>query len=51
MNYYLEPASHIWDKVKVVLDLLNYATQKELKDATGGDTSNLAAKGDYCFES
>ena len=31
----------------MVLDLLNYATQKQLKDATGGDTYNLAAKGDY----
>ena len=28
MSYYPEPDSHIRDKVKVVLDLLNYATEK-----------------------
>ena len=28
MNHYLEPDSHIRDKVKVVLDLSNYATKK-----------------------
>ena len=28
MNYYLEPDSHVRDKVKVVLDLSNYATKK-----------------------
>ena len=46
MNYYPEP-SHIIDKVKVVLDLSNHATKKELKDATGVDTSNLAAKSNF----
>ena len=30
MSYYLEPDSHIRDKVKVVLDLSNYATKKQL---------------------
>ena len=34
MSYYPEPDSHIRDKVKVVLDLSNYATKKELKHAT-----------------
>ena len=29
MSYYAEPDSHIRDKVKVVLDLSNYATKKE----------------------
>ena len=29
MIYYLEPDSHIRDKVKVVLDLSNYATKKK----------------------
>ena len=43
MSYYLEPDSHIKDKV-IVLDLLNYATKKELDHAAGVDTSNLAAK-------
>ena len=44
MSYYPEPDSHIRDKIKGVLDLWNYATKKELKYATGADTSNLAAK-------
>ena len=35
--------------MKVVLDLSNYATKKELDHATGVDTSDLAAN--YCFES
>ena len=44
MSFYPEPDSHIKDKVKVVLDLSNYATKKELDHATGVDTSDLAAK-------
>ena len=44
MSYYLEPDSHIRDKVKVVLDLSYYAINKELEYVTGIDTSNLAAK-------
>ena len=47
MNYYPEPDSHIIYKVKVVLDLSNYATKKELDDSTGLDTSGLAAKKDF----
>ena len=47
MSYYLETESHIRDKVKVVLDLSNYATKKELEHATGIDTSDLAAKKDF----
>ena len=46
MSYYPDPYSHIRDKVKVVLDLSNYATKKELDHATGVDTSDLAAKKD-----
>ena len=38
MCYYSEPESHIRDKIDVVLYLSNYATEKELKDATGVDT-------------
>ena len=45
MRNYSEPHSHR-AKVKVVLDLSNYATKKELKDVTGVGTSNLAAKSD-----
>ena len=38
--------------LKVVLDLSNYGTKKELEHATGIDTSDLAAKKRfYCFES
>ena len=46
MSYYPQPGSHIRDKVKVVLHLSNYATKKELEDAVGIDTSDLAAKKD-----
>ena len=46
MSYYPQPDSHIRDKVKVVLHLSNYATKKELEDAVGIDTSDLAAKKD-----
>ena len=44
MSYYLELDSCIRDKVKVVLDLSNYATKKELDHATGVDTSDLVPK-------
>ena len=44
MNYYPEPDIYIRDKVKVMLDLSNYATKKELQHATGIDTFDLAAK-------
>ena len=44
MSFYPEPDSHIRDKVKVVFNLSNYATKKELEHATGVNTSDLAAK-------
>ena len=47
MSYYPEPDSYIRDKVKVVLDLPNYTSKKELEHATGVDTSDLAAKKDF----
>ena len=47
MSYYPEPDSHIRDKVKVVLDLSNYATKKELEHTAGIDKSDLAAKRDF----
>ena len=31
MSYYPEPNNHIRDKMKVILDLLNYATEKIYK--------------------
>ena len=42
MSYYPEPDSNTRDKVKVVLDLSNYATKEELDHATGVDTTDLA---------
>ena len=47
MSYYSEPDTHIIDKVKVVLQLSNYATRKDLEHATGIDTSDVAAKKDF----
>ena len=43
MSYYPEQDSHIRGKVKVVLELSNYVTQKELEHVIGADTSDLAA--------
>ena len=34
MSYYPEPGSHIRNKIKVALDLSNYATKKKLDHAT-----------------
>ena len=47
MSFYLEPDSHIRDKVKVVIDFYKFATKKELDHATGVDISDLAAKKDF----
>ena len=44
MSYYAEPDSRIKHKVKVVFNLISYATKTELEDVTGIDTSDLAAK-------
>ena len=44
MSYYPESDNHIRDKVKLVLDLSNYVTKKELDHATGVDISDLAGK-------
>ena len=52
MSYYPERESHIRDKMKLEIDLSNYATKKELEHATDNDTSNLAVKNRFrCFES
>ena len=42
-----KPDSHIRDKVKVVLELLNYATKKELDCAICVDRSDLTAKRNF----
>ena len=47
MSYYPEKDSHINDKIKVQENLSNYVTKKELKDATGIDTSNSTDKKDF----
>ena len=47
MSYNQEPDSHIRDKVKVALDLSNYATKKELKHAAGLDSSDSTALKDF----
>ena len=44
-EYFSEPKS-LGGKVKVELDLSNYATKKDLKNATGVDTSSFAKKVD-----
>ena len=49
MSYYPEPDIHSRDKVKVLLELSNYATKKELDHAVGVDISNLSAKEDFMF--
>ena len=47
MSYYPEPDSHVRHKVKIILDLSNYATKKELEHDTGVDTSDLDATRDF----
>ena len=47
MSYYPEPDIHSRDKVKVLLELSNYATKKELDHAVGVDISDLSAKKDF----
>ena len=47
MGYYQEPNNHTRYKVKVVLDLSNYAIEKELDHATAVDIYDLAASKDF----
>ena len=47
MSSYPEPGSYIRDRVKVLFDLLNQVTKKELNHLTGVDTSDLAAERDF----
>ena len=46
MSFYSESGSHVNNKMKVVLDLSNYG-KLELNNATGVDTSQLAAEIDF----
>ena len=47
MGYYQEPNNHTRYKVKVVLDLSNYAIEKELDHATAVDIYDLATSKDF----
>ena len=47
MSYYRKLDSHIRDKIKVVLDLSNYATKNDLERTTSIETSDLNAKKDF----
>ena len=47
MGYYQEPNNHTRHKVKVVLDLSNYAIEKELDHATAVDIYDLAASKNF----
>ena len=50
ISYHPEPDSGIRDKVKVVLDFSNYATETELSNATSVDRSNSAATSNVTAE-
>ena len=47
MSYYPEPDSHITDKLKVLRDLSNRATEKEVEHTTDVDASGVVAKKDF----
>ena len=40
----MEPHTHSKNKIEVELDLSNYATKSELKNAAGNNTSDFAKK-------
>ena len=44
ISYFLEPHTHSKNKIEVELDLSNYATKSELKNAAGNNTSDFAKK-------
>ena len=45
-QYFLKPYEIIGGDISVKVDLCNYATKADLKNATGIDTFKLAAKSD-----
>ena len=47
MSNYPEANSLIRNNAEVLLDMLNYATKKELDHTVGVDRSNLAATSDF----
>ena len=44
MSYFTELYTHSKSKIKVELDLSNYTTKSDIKNATGVDTSSFAKK-------
>ena len=46
MSEYFSKSKSLGGRVKVELDLSNYATKADLKNATGVDTSDFAKKTD-----
>ena len=44
MSYFTEPYTHSKNKITFELDLSNYATKSDLKNASGVDTSGFAKK-------
>ena len=46
MSYFPEPYTRSKNKVKVKLDLSNYATTSDLRNPTGGDTSKCVKMAD-----
>ena len=45
-QYFPKPYKPFGGNINVKIDLSNYATKSDLKNATGTDTSKLAAKSD-----
>ena len=46
MNEYFQNQKSLGANVKVELDLTNYATKADLRNATGADTSSFAKRTD-----
>ena len=46
MSYFPEPYTHSKKKIKVELDLYNYVTKSDFKNATGGDILKFSKNAD-----
>ena len=46
MSYFLEPHIHSKNKIEVELDLSNYATKSDLRNATGVEALDFSKKTD-----
>ena len=47
MSYFPEPHAHSKNKMEIEIDLSNYATKSDLKNATGVDISDFVKKTDF----